>query len=969
MRPVLCPILVGRDEEMELVAGALQGMPAGHGGAVFVLGEAGIGKSRLAREAVTLGHRLGLTILVGRAVDVVAPAPFRPLTEALMSAVRQRGLPEDSDLDPFRGALGRLVPDWRGAAGETVDDSTVMLGEAVLRLLDALAGRTGCLLVLEDLHWADAETLAVVEYLADNAAAEPLLLVATARSSEGSAVEQLGRALQARGSATLLPLSRLTPPDVERMARATLDTPELSEDVSRLVGSWAEGIPLLIEDLLAELIGAGAIIEGETGWVLERPSGSILPAGFRHATQQRLSRLGTEARRLLAAAAVLGGRFDSTLLSLITGLSETDAFDQLRAGVAAQLLVADEDGLRFRHALTRDAVLASLLPPERAALAGRALQAVRQAHPDLARGWCELAAELAESAGDRTTASTLLLESARRALSQGALATAEDALDRSRRLAEDRSLVTEVDETLVEVLAQAGKADRALEVGAELLETLAALDAPAQRRAEIHLRLAQATAAATRWQLANRHVEVARTLAGEGGDAGLLARIDAVAAEVALDRRQPAQAVALARSAFERAGEADLPDVACEALEVLGRCARFHDLGEAHAAFAQAESLAARHHLTLRRIRALHELATIDVLSVNASTRLVEARELAAAAGALAVTATLDIQLAGAHYGAFEPDPVLEAADRAVATARRFRLDLVLPMALLWQAAGHALHTNRQAMEAAICEALALAGDDPDASAMAWGWCRAMCSLLEDDREAVGAHLERAVGFLRVSPAVNPWGFRGLWALLRTVENHDGAAACEEVREAGATVYWMNRGYLALAQAVEGGRVGDVEAAQTHFAQGDEALAPSVWFRHFARCVVAEAAIADGWGDPASWLREGAVCFEDLGQVPLTSRCRSLLRQAGAPLPRTGRGESTVPARLRALGVTSREVDVLRLVGQRLGNKEIGARLYLSPRTVEKHVASLIAKTAVHDRLELVGFAAAHLDPGEATAR
>jgi hypothetical protein len=168
-----------------------------------------------------------------------------------------------------------------------------------------------------------------------------------------------------------------------------------------------------------------------------------------------------------------------------------------------------------------------------------------------------------------------------------------------------------------------------------------------------------------------------------------------VAAEVALGLRQPAQAADLARRAFEGARQADLPDVACEALEIVGRCARFYDLGEAQAAFARAEALAARQHLTLRRIRALHELATIDLLSVNASARLVDARERAAAAGALPLTATLDIQLAGVHSGAFEPEKVLEAAGRAVGTARRFRLDHVLPMALLWRAAGNAQRGER----------------------------------------------------------------------------------------------------------------------------------------------------------------------------------------------------------------------------------------------------------------------------------
>lgn len=400
MRQVLCPIVVGRGEELELLAEAVAAAGEGRGGAVLLLGEAGIGKSRLVRESVALARRQGLSVLVGRAVDSAMPAPFRPLTEALMSAVRRHGLPQAADLEPFRAALGRLVPEWRRAGEAAADDSAVMLGEAVLRLLHVLGAADGCLLVLEDLHWADAETLAVVEYLADNAPSESLLLVMTARTGEDSSVERLGRSLQARGAATLVPLSPLTPPDVERMAQATLEAPELTEDVRRLVGSWAEGIPLLVEDLLAELIGTGVMARGDTGWVLERPTGSVLPSGFRHATRQRLARLGAEVRYLLAAAAVLGGRFDASLLSLVTGVSEPQVLDQLRASVAAQLVTADEDGVRFRHALTRDAVLASLLPPERAALAGRALEAVRQVHPGLPGGWCELAAELAQCAGD-----------------------------------------------------------------------------------------------------------------------------------------------------------------------------------------------------------------------------------------------------------------------------------------------------------------------------------------------------------------------------------------------------------------------------------------------------------------------------------------------------------------------------------------------------------------------------------------
>jgi DNA-binding NarL/FixJ family response regulator len=114
--------------------------------------------------------------------------------------------------------------------------------------------------------------------------------------------------------------------------------------------------------------------------------------------------------------------------------------------------------------------------------------------------------------------------------------------------------------------------------------------------------------------------------------------------------------------------------------------------------------------------------------------------------------------------------------------------------------------------------------------------------------------------------------------------------------------------------------------------------------------------LTGGWGDPVPWLREAAAFFDAHGNHILAGACKDLIRDAGAPVPRRGRGSSTVPPSLQALGVTSREVDVLALVVQGLSNKEIAARLYLSPRTVEKHVERLVAKTGVSARNELAKY-------------
>ena len=140
-------------------------------------------------------------------------------------------------------------------------------------------------------------------------------------------------------------------------------------------------------------------------------------------------------RQVLGAAAVLGRRFDWALLSRVTGLPDAAVVAALRRGVGLQLVAADRDSFRFRHALTQEAVLAGLLPPERAALAGRALAAVESAHPGLPGAWCMLAADLAEDAGHAARAVALLVEAGRRDLAVGALASAEHTLTRARDLA------------------------------------------------------------------------------------------------------------------------------------------------------------------------------------------------------------------------------------------------------------------------------------------------------------------------------------------------------------------------------------------------------------------------------------------------------------------------------------------------------------------------------------------------------
>jgi DNA-binding CsgD family transcriptional regulator len=163
------------------------------------------------------------------------------------------------------------------------------------------------------------------------------------------------------------------------------------------------------------------------------------------------------------------------------------------------------------------------------------------------------------------------------------------------------------------------------------------------------------------------------------------------------------------------------------------------------------------------------------------------------------------------------------------------------------------------------------------------------------------------------------------------------------------------------------GRQGESEAAAARFGPTYDELrghpfgAGSI---HTYGVLVARAALRDGWGDPVRWLREAEAFFGASGYDRLARRCRTMLGEAGAPVPRR-RGGSEVPASLRALGVTSREVDVLKLVTAGRTNKDIAAELFLSPKTVERHLSSLFSRLGVANRHDLADLARGHLgEPG-----
>ena len=242
------------------------------------------------------------------------------------------------------------------------------------------------------------------------------------------------------------------------------------------------------------------------------------------------------------------------------------------------------------------------------------------------------------------------------------------------------------------------------------------------------------------------------------------------------------------------------------------------------------------------------------------------------------------------------------------------------------------------------------------------GHCRATYWLLAADLGAAHARMTTGAGLLLSSPAAIAPPFLGLWPLLGALLGRDAADGVADdaarVRAAHGTRHLVVAALLGYADAIRAGRQGHAGQAEAAFAAADRRMGPLVaWYRQYARRLAAEAALADGWGEPVAWLREAAAYFAARGDDRVAAACRALLRQAGAPVPRHRVGDVDLPGPLRALGVTEREAAVLRLVAQGLGNREIAEQMFLSPRTVEKHVASLLAKTGLR-RAQLAGYSA-----------
>ncbi|MFH8471686.1 helix-turn-helix transcriptional regulator [Streptomyces sp. NPDC018000] len=959
-------VIVGRAAETGLLSNALDTASRRSGRAVFFVGDAGIGKSRLAGECAYRAYERGMPVLRGRATSTGLVVPFRPLIEALSSRFRAAGTPTDPELDPYRPALARLVPEWRQGSSPGYPETVVELAEALLRLLSVLGKEHGCVILLEDLHDSDTETIAVVEYIIDNVAELPVLLLGTLRPEPGAALD-LVRSAEQRQVATVRELAPLSDADVREMTASCLETTpdEVPSATHERLTGRAGGNPYLVEVLLADLLDSGQLRRTDDRWEAYGNPDATVPTGVVRSWSRRLDRFDSPVRELLLCAATLGSQFSVTVLQTVTGFDDRTLFSHLRSAVEASIIApdgADPDRYTFRHALTAEALVASLAPAERAAMARNAALSLEAVAHELSDEKLQLMAGLQMAGGDRHGAARQFAAVGRRMLAAGASGSAVILLERARSLA-DGSDLRGITESLAVARAEAGELDSALALTAELPPVPLRSEAAGQR-GEAHVRIAWAAVMAERADEAAAQIGAARSVLGTTTRPEQEAALDVVEGHLALlpghvRSGQRGATQDAARRAAAVAEERNLPVVACQAWQLLALLSRERGFDEADACLERMLAVSEQHALPVWRVEALVRLGANTFMRTGDPARLETARTAAQSLGALVPTQTVDGLLAMNAVMRGEWDGAHEIIERSVAASARVR-NLGAHRYLLLASATLAAHRGRRRdLDRALVRFRRAGGEESLLVPLRLGLCRAFAALLEEDTGRALADLDAALAWEREHPSFFYLSGRyGLRPLLRTLGGQDGRAELAAVLESpGADLAW-NQLFLRLADAVLRGREGDTARAarSVESAVADAAAFPLA--RHLGLRLVAGAALAEKWGDPVSWLRAAEEYFYGAGIQPVAAACRAALRQAGASVGQHRGGWDRIPAPLRTSGVTPREYEVFVLLAERPGNQQIARRLSISPRTVEKHMASLLNKTGRSDRAALCDFSA-----------
>ena len=990
--------LVGRDRELARLTGLLAETAAGRPVVALVSGDAGVGKTRLVSELAAEALERGFTVLSGRCAELGDTVPYLPLADALRDAVTRPGAPALlRDALAARPVLASLLPDaaaGREAVGDLPGLARQQLFGAVLGMLAELAGASPVLLILEDLHWADRSTRDLVTFLSRVLHRERIALVATYRTDD------LHRRHPLR--AVIAELLRL--PGVTAVELGPLPPAAMAEHLAGLARGYgrpidaatigdmiarAEGNPYYAEELLAATC-AGA----RPG---DRPD---LPAGLAELLLARTEQLSPAAQQVLRAAAVTGRRVDDELIRAASGLGEAEYDQAVREAVAQQLLVRDGDrGYAFRHALLREAIYADLLPGERTRLHARLAELLSGE-----RRLAEVPGSAAELAYHALASHDILAafaasvhagdEAERMAAPAEARRHYDQALSLWERVGEPERLAGlgrgELAFRSASSAADSGDVTRAVQQLRRLIGFLGEDGDPAlfSRASE---RLAYFLLDIDEYEAAIAAAAAAVDALPEQPPRWERARALATHARTLLSSADPAPARARAEQARAAARAAGAPWAEADALVTLGLLSEREGhldaaVGKLAAAHAQARDAGVlgvelRAGFVLARV----QLETGDLRAAAATAH--DGVRRAAEAGVELAPYGLDLRYVHylARYQEGNWDHAQQLADgftarvTSIAEARLSAMALFIDVARGSEAVGQRRawlepFFARDQFAASIGRGLlaehAYWQGDLEASV---AWTEATIS---DSQEWEGGYAPpvirpAAVGLAALGDAARQ--ARAAGDSDRAAAAVEAARALAEIAREGAAFRRLpgfrlgvdGRGWLARAEAEWRRAAGDNDpvawqAVVEAFGDG------FVYEAARSRWRLAEALAEAGRRNEAQreWQRAAAVA-DRLGARPLRAALADLARRARLRDSAVRSGGAPAPLG----GLTSRELEVLRLLAAGRSNREIAAELFIAPKTASVHVSNILAKLSAASRTEAAAIALARGVGADATGQ
>jgi len=991
MPRVSSPVFVGRTAELDRLCRALDEAGERHPTVRLIAGEAGIGKTRLVAEFAGRARESHAHVLIGGCLQVGGTGmPYAPFLAALRPMLRGVGAERLVELmGDDRRELARLLPDLGRAELRSETDrpdgslggtaAQARLFEIVLGLLRRMSEDATVVLVVEDLHWADASTRDLLSFLVRSMRDSRFACVATYRSDE------LHRRHALRP--LLAELQRLQ--HVDDFELGGFDKAELAEQIAGITGEQPD----------AAMVDAVLVRSGGNPFFVEElvAAGDVrlaLPRSLRDTLDDRLRQLAPQAQHVLRVASVAGQRVNHGILAAVAGVPDPELLAAVREAVDHHLLVPtsrdEPPGYAFRHALVQEAAYEELLPSERTQLHAAyamAIEADSSFRLDDPSGTAALLAHHWLMAHDLERALPSALEAGRAAAASFAFADARAYLDRAlelwpkvdpRALPDGIAWTTVLEET-AEASAQAGDARRSIDLIRTALDQIDPVEDP-RRAGVLQHRLAWYLNESGDWQSGVVALERAADLIPIDPPTRERARVVADLAHSLMVRGRYGDSLALAEAALAISRAVGAPVAEARALNALGL-----DLAS-RSDFERGVSIlreAYAQSIELRDPLAIFLTGVGLGWALDESARHAEAYEVAVSTRGRIARLGADARFGGllaskaarALHELGRWDEAGELLDETIATGpTRYALRWLLSNRIRLRTTRGDIRGAREDVAAYDALGERVVGADPDLIAARRAELAIAAGQPREARSSVRETLEDLVE-PDLDTDARALLLIGLRAELAELE------AARTSRDRGREVAALER-VDELAEIVERhlARVAATVPRPARILDADRQLAEAMvrqarrqadsgaWEAavdgrralgrpHELAWVLQRAAIAHlaerRREDGAAELIESHAIASELGAFPLRASAEALARRAGIGLE----GVETADDAADRLGLTRREREVLALLAAGRSNRQIGDQLFMAESTAGVHVSHILGKLGVARRSEAAALA------------